>query len=66
MAHKLLKMHFNQRMPLPPWLHASSSHTGLLLFGVPETLLGIQVFKANEDDLDVMSEKTMWHKAFPV
>lgn len=66
MAHKLLKTHFNQRVPLPLWLHASSSHTGLPLFGVPGTLLRIQVFKANEDDLDVTSERAVWHKAFSV
>lgn len=65
-AHTLLKMHFNQKMPPPRWLRASSSLTGLPLFGVPGTPLGIQVFKANEDDLDVTCGRAVWHKAFAV
>lgn len=59
MAHMLLKMRFSQRMLLPLGLHTSSSHTGLPLFGVPGTLFGIQVFKANEDDLDVTFERVV-------
>lgn len=66
MVHKLLRTHFDQRVPGLPWLHASRSHTGLPLFGVPGALLGIQVLRANEDDLDVTSERAVWHKAFPV
>lgn len=34
--------------------------------GVPGAPPGIQVFKANKDDLDVQSERAVWHKAFPV
>lgn len=39
---------------------------GFPLLGVPEVPLGIQVVKANKDDLDVKSERAVWHKASPV